>query len=252
MANIKKYILHIIIISCLWGAVVWGVFEYLDDYSMHDNTITVPDLRGFTLSEVDTIIESKGLRYKVIDSVYSADKKITRGVVVKQDPKQLGQVKLNRNIYVTINSVQPQRIKFPNLIDLSRRQAESDAESFGLIVDSVFVIPNECIGCVLAQRFKGKNIKTGALIEKGEHINIVVGGGISKDQVAVPDLMDKHVEQARRVLNRLQLSLIAVYDKTVENRMDSLRAVIYKQDPAPEDEATISRGSSINLYLKVN
>ena len=72
MANIKKYILHIIIISCLWGAVVWGVFEYLDDYSMHDNTITVPDLRGFTLSEVDTIIESKGLRYKVIDSVYSA------------------------------------------------------------------------------------------------------------------------------------------------------------------------------------
>ncbi|NQY68230.1 MAG: PASTA domain-containing protein [Flavobacteriales bacterium] len=250
MQTVKKYFLHILLILFVWVGAGWGIYSYLGDYTLHGETITVPDLRGFQLSEVDSVISGKGLRYKVIDSVYSSE--VPRGAVVKQDPKELGQVKQNRNVYITINSRLPQRVKVPDLIDLSLRQAISIAESFGLEIDSVYVVPDECKRCVLAQLYAGKSIKPGALIEKGKKIDLKIGGGESRDKVGIPDLTDLNLRDAKRILDPLNVSLIAVYDgKTVENRIDSLRAIIYKQDPVYEIGAEMNRGSSIDLYLKV-
>ncbi|MCH7534228.1 MAG: PASTA domain-containing protein [Bacteroidetes bacterium] len=250
MAKFKKYILHILLVVAIWAGAIWGIFEHLDDYSMHGQTITVPDLRGLQVNEIDTVISSKGLRYQIIDSVYSEE--VPLGAVIKQDPKELSQVKLNRNIYVTINSNMPQRVKVPNLINLSKRMAVSIIESFGLEMDIIDVVPDECRDCVLAQLHEGKNIKPGTMIEKGEKIKLVVGGGESRDKVGIPNLLGKHLSEAKRVLDTLNLGLIAVYDvESVNNRIDSLRAVIYRQDPPSGENAVVNRGSSIDLYLKV-
>ena len=66
----KLVILNLIIILIISMIGLLSLNFYLDNYTLHNIEITVPDLRNFTVNEVKPLLENRKLRYNVIDSNY--------------------------------------------------------------------------------------------------------------------------------------------------------------------------------------
>src|SRR5436190_8628958 len=93
----KVFFFNLLIVVVLIGAACLVLYNWLDNYTHHGESITVPDLRGMTREKLVKFIENKHLQYKVVDSLYEVGK--TPGTVIEQDPAPDSKVKENRTIY---------------------------------------------------------------------------------------------------------------------------------------------------------
>jgi beta-lactam-binding protein with PASTA domain len=228
----------------------WLILKSLDVYTHHGKTIAVPDFSGLKINDLNAFINDRPLKYLVIDSIY--DTKKPKGVVIKQEPDPGVQVKQDRTIYLYVTSILAPRVSMPNLEDRSLRQAVAILETYGLkLARPLKRKPDVCNGCVLSQEYKGKHIKEGAQIERGAEITLTIGEGRNGDEsVGIPDLSGLTLREAILRLNENNLNEgIHVYDRKAGSKTDTADARIYKQNPAPGSDNTISAGSSIDLYL---
>ena len=98
-------------------------FVYLPSTTRHGETITVPNLEGMSLLEMDDFLKKRHLNYEVSDSGYSSQ--YPPLAILKQYPLAGSYVKENRKIYLTVISRQAKSVKLPNdLIDGSLKNAE--------------------------------------------------------------------------------------------------------------------------------
>ena len=123
----KNLLLALITLFLLFFA--W--IKYLEIYTNHNDFIKVPDLTGIDITAMDSVFENLDLRYTVIDSIF--DKSRKKGVVVNQDPSSEKYVKENRKIYLTINSLKSRKVVFPDIFDLTLRQAVRKLKKSGLV-----------------------------------------------------------------------------------------------------------------------
>ncbi len=236
----------------LAGLFVWlakvATFAYLDSYTDHGETISVPDLSGFSIQELDAEIADKKLRYVIVDSIY--DDNSEKGTVIEQNPSPNSLVKENRTIYLTVNAMLPKMISMPNLKNLSRRQAVNILEVLGLKVENLQPKNDICVDCVLDQLYKGKSITPGTMIPKGSKITIVIGSGQSDERVPIPKLAGLTIEQAKQRLNEMSLNLGSIVQcEGCTTKEDSAAATVYRQNPTWYGNAVISLGSEINVWL---
>ena len=116
--SLKKILINlgiIIGIAILLGFLFLKV--YLPMYTNHGETVSVPDLSGYTFDESQGILEKAGLNYQVSpDSGFNMDEKPL--AVLKQIPPANEQVKGGRKIYLTLNARNAPIIKMPNLVNL--------------------------------------------------------------------------------------------------------------------------------------
>jgi hypothetical protein len=112
------------------GALLLGGWFWLRTYTKHGVAMRVPDLKGLSLEEAQSMLHARELSALVIDSVYSDE--LPKGSIVDQDPDAGIEVKPGRKIYVVLNASQPKMIDMPRLVDLSKRQAISVLEIIGL------------------------------------------------------------------------------------------------------------------------
>lgn len=243
----KTFLKHIIIYSVVVGLLIWGLLAWLKSTTNHGETIKVPDFTDIKIADLDKFVVDKSIRYLVIDSVY--DTKSKPGVVIKQEPEPNAEVKEGRTIYLYVTSILPPSIQMPKLVDRSLRQAAAMITSYGLKLGRTKFIPDQCANCVLDQLIKGKKIEPGATISKGTVIDLVVGKGLSDEEVAVPCLYGLSRKQALEKLTEASLSVgIIKYDEP----KDSASAKVYRQSPSCGKETTINMGSAVDLFLTTN
>jgi beta-lactam-binding protein with PASTA domain len=231
---------------------VFGSLSYLKNYSLHGQTITVPDLRGTSYIEIEEVLKSRDLRFSIVDSVYSDSHE--PGAVVNQNPEPETQVKKNRTIYLTVNAVLPPLVTMRDMTGLSRRQALSIIEAMGLQIDSLTYQPDICLDCVLAVRYKKKVIEGGTKIKKGDKVTLVLGAG-SDGRVMLPDFYGMSYQQAKTTVQANFLTEGAVLVcEGCETPEDSLVAKVYKQIPPyfAESKTTISMGQAVDFYLTLD
>lgn len=222
------------------------VYKWLNGYTRHGETITVPDLRGQKVSGLKSFLEFKNLSYKIADSSIF-DPNLPPGTVIEQDPKPNENVKDGRTIYITITRTMAPEIKMPDLIDVSYRQAEAILNSYGLKVGEIIYKPDLAKNAVLSMEINGYTIKPNDGISKGSTIDLVLGDGYGNTQVDVPDLYNFTLSEALFVLKGSALNVGRIeYDGTV---LDTLKAKIYKQYPEAGDSSFISQGQIIDVYL---
>lgn len=220
------------------------IFNYLSSYTLHGETVPVPDFNEIKLAELDAFIADKNVRYTIIDSIY--DTKKPKGTVVDQDPAPGVPVKQGRTIYLYVTSTVPPKVNMPKLIDRSLRQASAMIEAYGLKQGRIKFVPDQCANCVLEQMHKGKKIKAGELIEKNAVIDLVVGKGLGDEEVAVPYLIGLSRKQALEKLMESSLSEgVVKYD----NPKDSLISKVYRQLPGPSKENYVNMGTAVDLFL---
>lgn len=241
----RRFLGHVLAATIIFILLVYITMRWLDHYTLHGESITVPDLRGMTLEQVKRQLQSKNLRYAILDSLYDKDKQPAS--VLDQMPLPGSKVKENRTIYLTVNAHHPPKFKMPNLIDKSLRQAVMELESYGLKVGELKYVPDMARNAVLKQLLNGREVKPGELVAKGSVIDLVLGDGLGNTQVEVPLLLNLTLSEAKFVLTASSLNLGAVI--YAPNIKDTASAVIYKQIPSPWQTSTLNMGESIDVFL---
>lgn len=243
----KAFLINLLAALLFVVVVVWGIFKYIDSYTLHNQTITVPELEGLNIDEVEDLLKSKELNFSILDSIYVTDAE--KGVVLEQSPFAESQVKKNRTIYVTVSKINPPKVNMPNVVDMSQRLAVAKIESCGLVIGNLKYIPSECVNCVLSQQIKGKDIKPGSPIEKGTTIDLVLGSGTSNEKVFAPYIIGLTKEEAIAKLQASFLNLGAETYNDCENYEDSLNARIYKQAPIKSSNIVVNMGTSVDVWF---
>ena len=223
-----------------------GWLKYLDYYTLHNKYILVPDFNNFPISALDSIAEENDIRYVIIDSIF--DKSKLKGIVVKQNPSYLTHVKKNRKIYLTINSLQSRKVEFPDIYDLSLRQAIRKLNKRGLQVGNLEYRADIATNKVLDYKINGLKIKIGQELYYGAIVDLVIGKGLSKKSVLVPNLIGLTRSEANIVLKSTSLNIGSeIFERPVS---DSSSAVVYKQFPIGNDDNTLNIGSVIDLFFQ--
>ena len=222
------------------------IYRYLDRYTRHGESITVPDLRGMKPSQLGDFLVKLHLKYEIVDSTFY-DPKRPKGSVIDQDPPPGSRVKENRTLYLTMNRSGQTKIPMPSLVDASYRQAQALLETFGLKVGELIYKPDIAKNAVLGQKFHGRDIAAGTMILRGSTIDLVLGDGLSDTKVEVPDLTGMKLTDAIEALRSAMLNSGAVMaDESVK---DTSNALVYKQSPARTRSAQLNQGSSVDLFI---
>ncbi len=171
----KKFWINIGLMAAISLVVLLICFLLLGTYTRHGKYVEVPDFTKMNAGELSDSRYAADFDFEVVDSVYFAD--ASGGSVVKQDPLPGVMVKKDRTIYLTVATSHADKIKMPNLKDLSLRQATSLLETFGLKVGSLEYVADFAQNAVYAQKYRGVEIDPDAEIAKGAVIDLVIGGG---------------------------------------------------------------------------
>jgi beta-lactam-binding protein with PASTA domain len=161
---------------------MWGAMLLLRVYTKHGDWLTVPDLKGQHLVQINSNDGYRDFDFVVIDSAFSPN--APRGTVLHQDPFPESKVKQGRKIYLTIVSSLPEKTSMPDLKFLTLRQAISELESSGLKVGKLHYIQTFDEDAVQQQFCDNQVIEPGTKIDKGTVINLTVGMG-SKIQESI-------------------------------------------------------------------
>lgn len=170
----KTFFKHLLIMIVIIFILSWIATMMLDIYSDHGESIETPDFKGLSIKEAEIRATQSNLIVQVIDSFYKSSKFI--GLIIEQTPKPKFKLKKERTIFLTINSTKPDKIKMPDLLGSTYRQAIAIIESYGCNVGNITYVKDET-NTVLAQKYKRKTIQPGELIDKGSRIDLVVGKG---------------------------------------------------------------------------
>ena len=191
----KALLVHIgIMLSIVIALIILFFFVYLPSSTKHGETITVPNLEGMSLTEMDEFLRKRNLNYEVSDSNYTSS--YPPLAILKHYPQAGSYVKENRKIYLTVNSYQPKSVNMPNLIDGSLKNAELVLESYGLKRGKITYKPDLAPNAVLEQMFEGKSIAPTTPVLRGSKIDLIVGDGLGQRTFSVPRFIGLPIDEA--------------------------------------------------------
>lgn len=244
----KVFFKHLALAIAIGLIILLGTLVWLKIYTHHGQQISVPNLTGLNEEEVSDVVSSRKLNYVVVDSIYAAD--MPRGTVVKQNPKPNSKVKVRRKIFVTMNAVSPEKVYMPDLVALSDRQAILALENSGLTLGNISYKPDFAVNSVLQQMLNGSVIPAGSMVEKGTQIDLVLGMGLSREKVPVPDLFGLTLLEAKTELSKAFLNFgLATYDESILTAEDSAAAFVIRQNPEFDGYSRINKGSDVFLWI---
>ena len=225
------------------GVLITVTFFYVNLPIMtnHGESITVPDLEGVNIDELQEFLVERDLRYEVVDSVYSAE--YPPLTVTRQFPKPGSKVKEKRKIYISLNSVNPPSTRMPDLIDKTLKNAELILKSYELVPGKILLKPDPFRN-VIDQLYEGESIEPNTPLPKGSVIDIVRGDGHGIRLFEMPDLRGLPLAEAKVIIrvNNLESGLVFNTDS-----IDASIAVVVKQ--SPRQGLTVRVGRSIDLWV---
>lgn len=234
-------ILHLLLAGgLLAGLCILYFFTYLPKTTNHGQTITVPNIEGMQLNQLEDFLIKRNLRYEINDSAYSAE--YPPLTVLKQYPHAGSKVKEGRNIFISINRLEPPTVPVPNLVDGSVVNAEAVLKSNELKRGKIELVPGP-FNVVKEMKYQGQVIAPSERVPKGAIIDLVVMDGGSKDFEA-PDYTGMSLEDAKVVIFGSNLNLgnvVLVGDTTGGN------AVVIRQKP--EANENIKVGDVVDLWI---
>ena len=142
----------------------------------HNEYQKVPDLKGIPLDVLPAIMIDQNLRFEVIDSTKFVPSLPPLSIIAHL-PAADSEVKKNRKIYLTVNPSGYREITVPNLIQITKRNAESILKAVGFELGEINYRDNIGKDMVLEIQFKGKKIEPGISLPKTTPIDLVLGNG---------------------------------------------------------------------------
>ncbi|PSR04080.1 MAG: hypothetical protein BRD49_06095, partial [Bacteroidetes bacterium SW_10_40_5] len=168
----KVFLINLLIALLIGFGLLWGFFQYLKVYTHHNESLSVPDLKGKKVAEAQEALNDKNMRIEISDSVYVPGKQPK--TVIEQHPRPLSKVKRNRKIYLTLNTTNPPKVELPDLKDVSLRQALKILKTHDLKVGELKYVPGIAKNAVKRMKRDGEQIKAGKEVPKGTAVDLVL------------------------------------------------------------------------------
>lgn len=258
----RALLLHITLIATLGTASVLLFFYlYLPMTTNHGETITVPDVRGVKLTDLDDFLEVRNLRYEVTaDSGFSVD--VPPLAVLKQFPAPNSKVKENRKIYVSLNAEKPPLVRMPKLAGTSVKNAQLILKTYDLKLGQIRYVPDLALNFILQQRVDGREVLEGERIPKGSLIDLVVGDGLGNQQLTSPNLIGLDEESAQFAIigsglkvgdilyDQSNFAVIEMEDSEgniVASEQKVSPGAVNRQEPPPGGEMRL--GQIVNIWI---
>ena len=196
--------------------------------------VNVPNVVGKQVADAKKIIEGEKLRVTV-KKVFNADKK--PGEVLFQEPEAGRRVKEDRNIVITVSDG-GEMIEMPDVIGLSRRDAQTKLQKVGLKIGNVYEKTHQgAVGNVLEQEPKPKS-----QILKGAKVDLTISKAEIK-MVVVPKVIGQMSDLAEASLLSQKLKLGSVIEKESKNKP----GLVISQDPPSGKE--VAEGTEVQIVV---
>lgn len=183
---------QLLLAIALLAVIGYLLMHWLTFTTDHGHEIIVPDLRKMTEQQVEEAVDELNLEYVLLDSV-DYNSQFPKHSVVEQDPLPGSKVKVNRKIYIKINSSGFTMVRIPNLIEKTYRQAVPTLKSLGLEEGTITYKPYIGKDMVIEMFWNGKKLNPGDKVFKSSKIDLVLGDGnvgfdeTQLDTTAVPE-----------------------------------------------------------------
>lgn len=247
--DFKKYnrntlggvLLHLLLACCLLMimAVIY-FFVYLPNLTNHGETITVPNIEGMQVVQLEEFLLTKDLRYEVNDSSYSSE--YPPLTVLKQYPHAGAKVKEGRKIFISINRTNPPTVPVPNLIDGSVVNADALLRTNELKRGRITLVSGP-FNVVKEMKMGGVKIEPGVRVPKGSVIDLVIMDG-GKLEFEIDNMVGQEFEDVKTYLLGANLNLGKVI---VEGDTIGEPPVVLKQ--MPEAGENIKVGDIVDLWV---
>jgi beta-lactam-binding protein with PASTA domain len=229
-------LLALIIIVVL---IVIFFFSYLPRATNHGETITVPNIEGMQINQLESFLGSKDLRFEVNDSSYSSEHPPL--AVLKQYPHAGAKVKEGRKIFISVNRMNPPTVPVPNLVDGSVVNARAVLQSNELKLGRIVEVPGP-FNVVQEMKYKGAHIEPNVRVPKGSVIDLVVMSGRGGDD-KVPDLVGEEYEDAKFYVLGINLNLeVELVEDTV-----GYTPIVLKQKPEALQKVKV--GDIVTIWI---
>ncbi len=264
-SSLKGLLVNLVLLFLIAGIlVVLFFFMYLPGVTHHGETITVPNLEGMQLEEMEEFLGKRNFRYEVADSGYS--EQYPPLTILKQYPLPGSKVKEKRKIYLTVRARKPKSVKMPNLIDGSLKNAELVLRSYGLKLGKIEYKPDLASNAVLEQQMDGKVVEPGTMVPLGTEIDLIVGDGLGNRVFQMPNFLGLELEEAGftivgsglnigsvmvNVLDTVDILNVLEQVREMEVEVDTSAVImsghVYKQHPPAGEEVRL--GEQVDLWV---
>ncbi len=244
----KSFYKHLAIILFLGMVLFFVAIKALDIYTNNGEYIETPILKGVDVDSLMTSASDDYLLYEVVDSMY--DDYALPGTVLLQNPKPGAKVKPGRKIYLTIVAKMSEKVKMPNLIDLTLRRAIEVVELSHLRVAHLDFVHDMALNAVLEQWYQGRKVPNDTLLPKYAAIELKVGDGFGKQAAVVPFLIGKSINAAMVQIMKSSLNVGRIDTLASDNFEGDLR--VYKQTPMsiPSMQHKTFLGDTVDILLR--
>jgi len=168
-------VINILLIFTASLALIYGTLKWLDIYTNHNQVVLVPDVKGLKLSDAIPFFESNGLRYNIIDSVYSNT--VAPGAIVEMTPGAGSKVKDGRIVFITLNASTSQSAAIPEVKDLSFRQAYALLRAQGFEMIEIEYIPGDFKDLAVSVERNGVVLEGGSRVPISSLLVLKVSNG---------------------------------------------------------------------------
>ncbi|MFR9166084.1 MAG: PASTA domain-containing protein [Dysgonomonas sp.] len=165
--------------AVVFFVIIIAVLFWLNSYTRHNQSITVPSLKGLQVEDAAAIIKSSNLNYEVVDSIY--EKRGVPGSILEQVPEENAKIKEDRTVYLIVQAKAEQLVSIPDLADYSQRQAEALLNALGFTNLQIEPVPSAYRGLVVSVEYKGVAVTAGQKIPKGSMLRLKVGDGLTSE-----------------------------------------------------------------------
>ena len=167
---------NMIYLICLNLLLAFMIFFGLSLVTQHNKYVNVPKLFGLHISKAIESANKKSLNIIILDSA-KFNQNHPPLTVLDQFPKYNREVKKGRKIYLTLNPVGYKKMKVPNVIQITLRNAETLLNAVGFEVGELIYKDNIGKDMVLEILHEGKKIEPGHALQQREKIDLVLGNG---------------------------------------------------------------------------
>ncbi len=183
----------------LSAALIFGALQLLGSLTRHGEFLKVPAVLKKSTPEAVRQLKELGFEVLITDSVYVDS--MPRGIVLKQIPDGNSLVKVNRTVILVVNRVTLPMVDVPALQGKSLSYALELLRRSHLTLGDTSFRPDFQMGAVLEQNYHGAPVEPGAKLQYGSVIDLVIGGGLSNQLIAVPNLVGMTYGEAKAILD---------------------------------------------------
>ena len=168
---------NLLLMAVVIPLLVWLMLLFVDFWTHHGETATVPDVRGMSFERALTTLEEAGLDVVISDSIDNPGN-LVGGTIIDIMPKPGSVVKGGREVYLTVVSYTPFEVTITEpLANRDLRSVMNYLRNLGFDTAKVLVknVPWMYPGSVVAVHVGNRTLDIGSRLRVNERVTIELG-----------------------------------------------------------------------------